>query len=192
MLEDEILVDGAIFIYINFEGKIYYNLKEVFISTESNKYLYPGARAMVHLHEQHLRSFVKTWRKAKELNIRLPETRDKDYESLETLLRHILLAARGYMTWMCKKLDLPDPEINPTPEAEEITAVADTYLEHLVKKWKHPLAIVSKEKFEDKLYTARWGIDYCIDAMMEHAVMHPIRHEYQLKNLIEKQSGVND
>ncbi|RKY94987.1 MAG: hypothetical protein DRQ01_01015, partial [Ignavibacteriae bacterium] len=60
---------------------------------------------MVQLHEQHLRSFVKTWRKAKELNIKLPETNDTDYESHETLLRHVLRAARGYMTWMCAKLE---------------------------------------------------------------------------------------
>jgi len=64
---------------------------------------------MVQLHEQHLCSFVKVWRKAKELNIELPETTDTDYQSLETLLRHVLRAARGYMTWMCKKLELPIP-----------------------------------------------------------------------------------
>ncbi len=87
---------------------------------------------MVQLQEEHLRSFVKTWRKAKELNIKLPETDDKDYESLETLLRHVFRAARGYMTWMCDKLELPDPKINPTPETGEIESAADTYLEHLI------------------------------------------------------------
>jgi uncharacterized damage-inducible protein DinB len=143
---------------------------------------------MVQLNEEHLRSFLAIWKKAKELNIKLPETSDKDYESLEVLLRHVLRASRGYMKWICEKLELPDPEINPTPKAEEIEAVADTYLEHLIERWKNPLKSVPPEKFEDKLYTARWGVDYCIDAMMEHAVMHPIRHEFQLKNLIEKQS----
>jgi len=146
---------------------------------------------MVTLHEEHLRTFVITWRKAKELNIKLPETTDKDYESLETLLRHVLRAARGYMTWMCEKLDLPDAAIDPAPEAEKIVSVLDTYLKHLVERWKHPLNNVAAEKFEDKLYTSRWGVDYCIDAMMEHAVMHPIRHEFQLNSLIDKQSGVN-
>ncbi len=168
------------------------NIKEVFISTESNKYLYAGAQAMVQLHEQHLRSFVNTWRKAKELKVILPETTDTDYESLELLLRHILRAARGYITWMCEKLKLPDPAIDPVPEAEKIESAADRYLEHLIERWKHPLAVVPNEKFEDQLYITRWGVDYCIDAMMEHAVMHPIRHEFQLKNLIEMQPGVND
>ncbi len=145
---------------------------------------------MVQLHEKHLRSFLKTWKRAKQINIKLPETDDTDYQSLETVLRHVLRAARGYMTWMCDKLKLPDPKIDPTPEAGEIESIADTYLEHLIERWKHPLSVVPAEKFEDQLYTARWGVDYCIDAMMEHAVMHPIRHEFQLKNLIEKQSEI--
>jgi uncharacterized damage-inducible protein DinB len=144
---------------------------------------------MVHLHEKHLRSFLNTWKRAKQINIKLPETDDKDYQSLETLLRHVLRAARGYMTWMCEKLELPDPKIDPTPEAEKIESVVDNYFKHLIERWQHPISVVPPEKFEDKLYTARWGVDYCIDAMMEHAVMHPIRHEFQLKNLIEKQSG---
>ena len=76
---------------------------------------------MVKLHEQHLRSFVKTWRKAKELNIKLPETTDTDYESLETLLRHVLRAARGYMIWICEKLELPAPEIDGPSGGFELT-----------------------------------------------------------------------
>ena len=46
---------------------------------------------------------------------------------------------------------------------------------------------VEPELFEDKVYTSNWGVNYCIDAMLEHAVMHPIRHEFQLKNLIAEQ-----
>jgi len=144
---------------------------------------------MVQLHEKHLRSFLKSWRRAKQLNIKLPETDDTDYQSLETLLRHVLRAARGYMTWMCEKLELQNPGISATPAADKIEIELDSYLEHLLDKWKTPLANVPKENFMDKVYTARWGVDYCIDAMMEHAVLHPIRHEFQLKNLIENQQN---
>ena len=118
------------------------------------------------------------------MEIRLPQTEDKDYTSLDTLLRHILRAARGYMTWMCDKLDLPDPKIDKTPEAEYIESKSDEYITHLLNQWQFPLAEVPKDKFITTTYTSRWGVEYCIDAMLEHAVMHPIRHEYQLHNLI--------
>lgn len=150
-------------------------------------YRYKGARALVLLHEQYLRSCLQTWREAKQLNIDLPETDDQDYQSLETLLHHILRAARGYMTWICEKLELPDPEIAPQPVPDRVEADADAFVVHLLDKWRLPLADIPEEKFHQPTFTSRWGVDYCIDAMLEHAVMHPIRHEFQLRNLISAQ-----
>jgi uncharacterized damage-inducible protein DinB len=154
-----------------------------------DEYKYKGARAMIILQEQHLRSFLDTWKKAKENKIQLPRTEDKDYESLETLLVHILRASRGYIRWICDQLNLPDPGIEPTPKKGEIEQEADSYLEHLIERWRVPLKDVPEDLFMDKTYTSRWKVDYCIDAMLEHAVMHPIRHEFQLSNLIKAQGG---
>jgi hypothetical protein len=120
----------------------------------------------------------------------LPETSDEDYQSMETLLRHLLRAARGYMAWMCEKLNLPDPKIDPVPAADVIEAIADEYLEHLLERWRLPLAGIEEEKFYNPAFTSRWGSEYCIEGMLEHAVVHPLRHEFQLRNLIaDKQSG---
>jgi uncharacterized damage-inducible protein DinB len=151
------------------------------------KYKYNGARSMVILHERHLRACIDTWREAKKLNIKLPETDDENYKSLETLLKHIFRAARGYITWICSKLNLPDPGIEPAPEPEVIGNKIEVYLDHLLEKWKYPLSEIPEEKFHAPTYTSNWGVEYCIDAMMEHAVMHPIRHEFQLRNLINNQ-----
>ena len=150
-------------------------------------YSYRGARALVLLHEKHMRSCLQVWKEAKAADITLPETDDSDYESLETLLVHILGAARSYMVWMCKQLDLPDPiiEVAPSPTAVEVHA--EKYLKHVLERWRLPLADVPAEKFGPTTYASNWGTHYCIDAMLEHAVMHPIRHEFQLKNLIEAQ-----
>ncbi|MGA7836358.1 MAG: hypothetical protein WB996_00180 [Ignavibacteriaceae bacterium] len=148
------------------------------------EYKYNGARSLVLMHEKHMKSLLETWRDAKKLNLVLPATEDPDYKSLDTLLRHILRSAGGYMTWICQQLNLPDPEIKATPEANVIEKGADEYLNHLLEKWGTRLADVEKDKFEKGTYTSRWGVDYCLDAMLEHAVMHPIRHEYQLRVLM--------
>ncbi|MFC2171049.1 hypothetical protein ACFLU6_00280 [Acidobacteriota bacterium] len=147
-------------------------------------YQYRGARTMVLLHEQQLRNFFQTWKRAKAEGIALPQTGDSDYSSMDALLRHILRAARGYMTWMCQVLELPDPAIPPTPEASAIDAEAESYLENLLKQWREPLSDVQEKRFYKPEYTSRWKVNYCIDAMMEHAVMHPIRHTFQLEELI--------
>jgi uncharacterized damage-inducible protein DinB len=116
----------------------------------------------------------------------LPKTDDPAYASLDTLLRHVLGASRGYMTWMCDVLELPDPEIQIAPEPAELARNPDNYLEHLLEKWRLPLQDVGDDRLETPEYPSRWRTRYCIDAMLEHAVMHPIRHAFQLEELMKK------
>lgn len=154
------------------------------MNREIQKYKYNGARSLVLLHEENLTNFLRTWQKAKNLNIELPITDDPDYQSLESLLFHVLRSARGYMTWICEKLDLPDPEIDNPPEIINIENNSEKYLNHLFERWCLPLADIEEVNFHYPVYKSRWGVEYCIDAMLEHAVMHPIRHEFQLRDLI--------
>lgn len=146
-------------------------------------YKYRGARALITLHEEYLWSFVEMWRQAHLLEVSLPETEDPDYRSMETLLLHVLRSARGYMMWMCEQLGLPDPKIDPPP-TEDIEERVEDYIEHLLDRWRTPLSEIEEDLFARPEYVSTWGIRYCIDAMLEHAVMHPIRHLFQLMELM--------
>lgn len=138
---------------------------------------------MVLLHEQYLREFLVVWRQFRKADVALPETADPDYKSPARLLRHVLGAACGYMTWMCENLNLPDPQISKPPDESVIEADADAYIAHLLERWRLPLAEVPEEAFGEP-YLSRWSVPYCVDAMLEHAVMHPIRHTFQLRELM--------
>lgn len=151
---------------------------------ELENYRYRGARAMVLLHEHHLREFVETWREFNASGKPLPETFDSSYTSNAHLLEHILEAARDYMVWMCSKLGLPDPQIRPTPPPASIEVEADEFLAHLLEKWRTPLVDLPEEVFAAQTYASSWNVHYCIDSMLEHAVMHPIRHTFQLRELL--------
>lgn len=145
---------------------------------------YSGARALIALHDQHMREFLATWRTAKAQNVALPETDDPDYESLDSLLLHVLSGPTHYMGWICKAMELPEPGFGEIPELEDIEKEADAFLEDALAKWTKPLVELPGESFELE-FEAAWGPVYCIDAMLEHAVMHPIRHTFQLRNLME-------
>ena len=149
----------------------------------SGQYKYSGAEALVKLHEIYFKRFLATWEEAKELNIKLPETSDTDYQSYDTLLFHLFRASRGYLVWICEKLGTAEPAIPYPPE--NIAEVKEEYLRNLLEQWKIPLRDIEEERFHNPSFKSNWGSDYNIDAMMEHAVMHPIRHEFQLRNLIE-------
>ena len=144
-----------------------------------------AVRAMVLLHEEHLRRFVHTWRLALAASVSLPPTDDPAYASLGALGQHVLGAAGGYMVWICEVLALPDPGIRSAPDAAAMGRDADDYVEHVLERWRAPLREVSNERLETPEYPSRWKTRYCIDAMLEHAVMHPIRHAFQLEELIK-------
>ena len=152
---------------------------------EMTEYRYGGARALVLLHEQEMRKFLDVWKRAKAAGVSLPETDDPDYASIETLLLHVLLCARSYMMWMCRMLGEPDPEIRPGPDADTVAAEADSFVEHLLERWRVPLRDVHPDRFYKPAYLSAWDVEYCIDAMLEHAVMHPFRHRFQLERLME-------
>ncbi|NJL27776.1 MAG: hypothetical protein HC897_07700 [Thermoanaerobaculia bacterium] len=153
-------------------------------------YAYGGVRTLVLLHERHLRSFLAVWKQAKAAGVALPATDDPSYASLETLLFHVCACARGYMAWSCRMLGLPDPEIRRPPEAATIETEVDVYLEHLIERWRSPLAGVEEVRLFEPEYEAPWESRYCIEAMLEHAVMHPIRHQFQLENCWWSRDGV--
>ena len=144
-----------------------------------------AVRAMVLLHEEHLRRFLQTWRLALSASVGLPPTSDPNYVSLDALGRHVLNAAGGYLVWICEVLTLPDPAVRSAPDATVIERDADDYMEHVLERWRDgPLREVSDDHLETREYPSRWGTRYCIDSMLEHAVMHPIRHAFQLDELI--------
>ena len=88
------------------------------------------------------------------------------------------------MTWMCEKLELPDPEIRCHQTRLLSREDADSYMEHVLERWRAPLQDVGDDRLETPEYPSRWQTRYCIDAMLEHAVMHPIRHAFQLEELM--------
>jgi uncharacterized damage-inducible protein DinB len=151
-----------------------------------SNYRYRGARALVLLHEKAMRELLPIWRRAKAAHFQLPSTQDPDYASLETLLNHSLRAARGYMTWLCEKLGLPDPGIDMAPEAARVEKEVERYIEHLLERWRLPLADVEEARF-GATHKTRWGEDMSCEGMLEHAVMHPLRHRFQLEELLEAQ-----
>ena len=150
---------------------------------DETRYAYGGARALVQLHETHLRAFVETWKRAEAAGLVMPASDDPDCVSLAPMLRHVLGAARHYMLWVCEHLQLSDPGIDAVPD--EVERDPDAYLEHVLAGWDGPLHHVDQKTIDRTTADASWGVVYCIDAMLEHAVMHPIRHTLQLDRAMQ-------
>jgi hypothetical protein len=152
-------------------------------NAELPNYKFRGARALVLMHERELRAFLPVWRRALVAGMALPKTDDPSYASHPALLHHVLRCPRSYMVWICGKLGLPDPGIEEPPPVERIESEADRFLSHVLERWRLPLAGVEEKRF-DEVYPSYWGVQMAVESMLEHAVTHPMRHAFQLEELM--------
>jgi hypothetical protein len=104
------------------------------LTADLTHYASRGARALVVLHDQHLRECLTVWRQAKAAGLQLPATDHEAYKSMEHLLAHILNSARRYLVSICHLLELPDPGIRPAPDISSTEAETDACLEHLLER----------------------------------------------------------
>ena len=156
---------------------------------ELQSYRFRGARALLLVHERALRDLVETWRRAKTQGVRLPQTTNPNYQSLETLLRHMLRTPQLNMTWICEKLGLPDPAIPEPPPSERVAAEADAYLTLLFAKLREPLVEVEAARMTSPAFESRWKQPYTIASMLQHLVAHVLTHRFQLEELLAAQSA---
>lgn len=148
-----------------------------------------GVRALVQLQMDEMERLFAVWKKAKRLGVKLPATRDPAYQSIDLLMRHPLRSCRGYLTWLCEVLGRPEARVPDPPEAENVGSQGAAYLKVLAKAWgKHVAWMSTKSLYSDKVHTTRWGAPMTVEAMLEHAVVHPMRHRFQLEEWIARKS----
>lgn len=146
-----------------------------------------GVRALVALQMDEMERLFAVWKQAKRLGVKLPATDDPAYQNLDLLMRHPLRACRGYLTWLCEVLKRPDPRVPDPPEAEEVTARGAAYLKVLARAWEKNMAWMPGKTLDSfRVYESRWGAPMTVEAMFEHAVAHPMRHRFQLEELVAR------
>ena len=145
-----------------------------------------AVRSLAELHEVELRKFLETWRRFKASGKPMPEAHgDESYASAETLVTHVQAAARSYMLWIREVLGQPVTEPPRIREPELILPRLDAFMEETLDAWKRHLASLTDEQLGPVQYKSRWGELFTIDAMLEHAVVHPMRHRVQLERILK-------
>lgn len=149
-----------------------------------------GVRALVLLHDREVRAFLAVWRRASALGVVPPETTDPDCKSLEAMAHHVFRAARGYLTWVCEVLERPMPSLPQPPEPEGLGAEAGAYVETLAAAYREHMAWMPNEVLDSpKTYMTRWNLPIAVESMLEHAVVHPMRHRLQIEQWLEGGQG---
>ena len=146
-----------------------------------------GVRCLVELHERELQEFVATWRRFVASGKPMPEAHgDADYESRERLIAHVQGAARSYLLWIWEVLERPIEGLPLIRDAAVIVPRLDAFMAETLDGWRRHLAALEDVQLSTRQYISRWGEPHTIEQMLEHAVVHPMRHRIQLERILDE------
>src|SRR5688572_20492033 len=144
-----------------------------------------AVQSLVELHEVEMRKFFETWDRFVASGAPLPEARgDADYQSRDHLIGHVCRAARSYLTWIGEQLGRPVTDVDAETDPLKIAPRAKEFMKEVLAAWRRHLPAVENQELEPATYKSRWGVQFSIEAMLEHAVVHPMRHRFQLEQLL--------
>ncbi len=143
-----------------------------------------AVRNCVELHEIELNRFYEVWEAFCASGTPLPETSDPSYASPNHLGGHVLRAARNYLTWIGECVERPVTDLDPDTDLVRIASKGRAFADEVLAGWRRHLGALEDTELAPTTYKSRWGEDYNIEQVLEHAVVHPMRHRIQLERLI--------
>ncbi len=111
---------------------------------------------------------------------------DADYESPQRLVSHVQAAARSYLLWIWEVLAEPIEGLPLIRDAGVIVPRLDAFMDETLDGWHRHLARLENEQLSPNQYLSRWKEPHTIEQMLEHAVVHPMRHRIQLERLLDE------
>jgi len=117
------------------------------------------------------------------------ETTNPDCRSIQTILTHIIHSGYGYTNYIENH-----PDHKKERPLKEYFENSHQYIEHLKKMFEYCETFFIKNPFirleetdNSKKMTTSWGQQYDIDQLMEHAIVHVLKHRRQIENFIKIQ-----
>lgn len=112
------------------------------------------------------------------------ETENEDCRSIETIMNHVVRAGYFYIKYIRESLSMDiSPVENNKFEKKEIANELDSVIAETVAIFDGNWDEIN-EKMTSVYIDAGWGVRYNIDQMMEHAIVHALRHRRQIEKFI--------
>jgi hypothetical protein len=147
-----------------------------------------AVRSCVELHEIEINRFYEAWEAFRASGTSLPKTADPSYESPDHLGGHVFRATRSYLTWIGECVKRPVTDLDSATDLVNIARRGRVFVDEVLAAWRRHLAVLEDAELAPTSYKSRWGEDYNIEQMLEHAVVHPMRHRIQLERLMAERA----
>lgn len=112
------------------------------------------------------------------------KTKDEDCRSVQTIMSHVVRAAYGYADYIRGQLSIestrPQPKLLSREESlEQLEAALKYTVQTLEGRWE-----MSAEEISSIVINSRWGAVYDLEGLLEHAIVHILRHRRQIEKFI--------
>lgn len=117
------------------------------------------------------------------------KTSDEDCSSIQTITRHVIRSGYGYANYILNALNIfiDSPDVNKLVIENSIDAANE--IRKMLKSNIYNLYELNREKIENNMYsirfTTRWNEEYNFEQILEHAVVHILRHRRQVEKFIK-------
>lgn len=116
------------------------------------------------------------------------ETKDDNCKSIQTILSHIVESGYCYAIvirkWLGEDLDYKKLEL--LASVADYNFALDRMFEYNEQLFSDYPTIQLEEYEPDKKITVRWGQIYDVEQLLEHAIVHILRHRRQIERFKEK------
>lgn len=113
-------------------------------------------------------------------------TEDEDCRSVQTIVSHVVNAGYGYADLLRKAFSIPSTRppralFSQREFLEQVDAVLAYTNETLEGRWQ-----MSYEEISGTFINAGWGPRYDVEQLLEHAIVHVLRHRRQIEKFMRQ------
>ncbi|HEX8921333.1 MAG TPA: DinB family protein, partial [Pyrinomonadaceae bacterium] len=114
------------------------------------------------------------------------QTKDADCRSAQTIMSHVVRAGYGYADYIREQFSMastrPQPKLLSHQESLEQLDEALRYTAQTLEgRWE-----MSGEEIAATVIKSRWGAVYDVEGLLEHAIVHILRHRRQIEKFISR------
>lgn len=112
------------------------------------------------------------------------QTQDAACRSIQTIARHVVSAGYGYSSYLREALSMPAerPQVPALSRTDSLLGMAEM-IAHTVAtlegRWQ-----MSDEEIAVRIQSP-WGVVYDLEQMLEHAIVHILRHRRQIERFLQ-------
>lgn len=120
-----------------------------------------------------------------------PDTDDADCRSIQTILAHVVGSGYTYAIevrkWMGEKIDYREKVVYSTID-QYLIALQEMFRFNEALFEDYPLMKLEAIDPAQKM-TVRWGQQYDVEQLFEHAIVHILRHRRQIERFLQQLAG---